>query len=154
MDKDETIKRGWYLDLVMAIGHQEAKLTHIDEDICNAYTDMDIAAEDIDVLQDIANKLNNTRENGKESYQLRAALCQDLIDAFPDAKNEQICKIKHDAATYIIVAEVYHARGFDPTGENLLKLAGELLASTLSEALGVEMVSCIRCLNDSLHAKK
>lgn len=154
MEKEEAIKRGWYLDDVMAIGHEEAKLTHTDEDTVNAYVDMENTEEDLKAIEKLGDSLNTTREDAKESYDLRVALCDDLFDAFPNSDRKKICKVKHTAATYILIAERYHAREFDPIGEQLLVLAGKNLAAVLSEALGVPKVECIRCLNDSLHRLK
>lgn len=154
MEKDEAVKRGWYLDEVMAIGHEEAKLTHTDEDTVNAYVDMENVSDALEEIEKLADKLNTARDDGKMSYQLRAQLCEDLFDAFPNSDHEKICKVKHSAAVYIMVSEIYHARGFDPKAEQLLVMAGKNLAEVLSEALGVPKVNCIRCLNDSLSTIK
>lgn len=152
-NQKEDVKRGWYLDQVMAIGHLEADLTHTDEDIVNTYVD----SEEVDSLEEIENlaqTLAVAREDGVNTYDLRASLCDDLFEAFPNADRKKICKVKHKAAAYILVAEVYHARGFDAKAEENLLRAGKALAVACSEAFGVERVACIRCLNDALHAEE
>lgn len=154
MEKDEAVRRGWYLDEVMAIGHEEAKLTHTDEDVVNAYVDMENMSESLEAIEELANALSTAREDGTMSYKIRAQLCEDLFDAFPNSDRKKICKVKHTAATYILVSEIYHARGFDPKAEQLLVMAGKNLAEVLSEALGVPKVNCIRCLNAQLDTVK
>ena len=154
MDKEESIRRGWYLDEVMAIGHEEAKLTHTDEDVVNAYVDMENLDDSLEELQKLAESLNTVREDAHNTYDIRSKLCADLFAHFPNADTKKICKVKHTAATYILVSEIYHARGFDPKAEELLVMAGKNLAEVLSEALGVDKVACIRCLNDALHNTK
>lgn len=152
-DQKEDIKRGWYLDQVMAIGHLEADLTHTDEDITNAHVD----SEEVDSLEEmekLAKTLSDAREDGIGTYDLRTGLCDDLFEAFPNADRKKICKVKHKAAAYILIAEVYHARRFDARAEVNLVRAGKALALACSEAFGVERVACIRCLNDALHAEE
>lgn len=154
-EKNKDTKRGWILDLVMAIGHQEAKLTHTDETICNLYEDMDNLDEKdaIEKLQAITKDLGATRDAAQISYLFRAMMCDDLFDELEESDRKKLCEVKHDAASFVLVAEKYHAQGFTPKGERLLIMAGKNLAMTCSRAFGLDPMGCLRCFNDAMNAK-
>lgn len=147
------MKRGYILDQLMSIGHLEASLTHTDEEVVNSYEDLSSAGEDFGKVSDIANSLNDTRERAKRRYLLRAFLLDDIFTQIPNSNRKMLCEIKHDAADYVMLAEVYHARGFDENSEKALVEMGKILALSCSAAFGLEPLECLRCLNDTLNSK-
>lgn len=153
MEENEATKRGWIFDLLMDIGHAEAKLTHQDENICNDYHDMKENAGDEKEVERLIDDLSARHEVEELVYKSRAADLDFLFDVIPNSNRHWLCDVKHDAARFVIGAETYHASGFDPRLEETLVMKGRILALTCSKAFGFEVMDCLRCLNDALNAK-
>lgn len=150
---NEATKRGWIFDLLMDIGHAEAKLTHQDENVCNDYHDMKENSGDVKEVERLVDDLSARHEVLELTYQSRAKDLDFLFDCIPSSDRHWLCDVKHDAARFVMGAETYHASGFNPALEETLVLKGRILALTCSKAFNMDVMDCLRCLNDALNAK-
>ena len=118
--------RGYKLDELLAIGHLEATLSHLDEYvIARDYSDL-----------------------ARQTYTMRKDLEQDLLNKCEDANFW--CVLKHLATAYVMTAEMCHAREYDMNSVLLMNRAGDCLASACESALGIEKSECLRCLSERL----
>lgn len=153
IETNQSTKRGWLFDLLMDIGHAEAELTHQDENIGNDYHDMNESAGTEEEVNRIVDDLSTRHEVEKLIYESRAKDLDTAFEIIEGANRHWLCDVKHAAVRFVIGAEVYHASGFDPRLEETLVLKGRILALVCSKAFNMEVMDCMRCLNDALNAK-
>lgn len=153
MEVNQSTKRGWLFDLLMDIGHAEAELTHQDENIANDYHDMQENTGDEEDVNRIVDDLSTRHEVEKLIYESRAKDLDMAFDVIEGSNRHWFCDVKHAAARFVMGAETYHASGFDPRLEETLVLKGRILALVCSKAFNMEVMDCMRCLNDALNAK-
>lgn len=153
MEANQSTKRGWLFDLLMDIGHAEAELTHQDENIANDYHDMQENTGDEEDVNRIVDDLSTRHEVEKLIYESRAKDLDTAFEVIEGANRHWLCDVKHAAARFVMGAETYHASGFDPRLEETLVLKGRILALVCSRAFNMEVMDCMRCLNDALNAK-
>ena len=146
-------KRGWIFDQLMIVGQLEAAMGHNDEEVCNLYQEMDLNADKPEEITKIADKLNAIIEIVKATYPIRTDAQKQIFDAM-NGDMHQWCLIKHLATAYVTAGENYHARDCDPDAERVLTKTGEALAMACSLAFGFEPMSCLRCLDEAIKAKK
>lgn len=151
-DDPATPKRGWVIDQIMLIGQAEASLNHIDERICDLWTDLDNLA-DTDTEPKIVTELAELYDLTKTLYKLRVDAENQVFDAFPDADRTKWCLVKHLATTYAIACENFHARECDPEAEKVMIDGGEALAKITAMALGFQPFGCFRCLSEAMEQK-
>lgn len=147
-------KRGWLLDQIMLIGHYEAALTHDDEQICNLEHDKEANSGEIKEIERIANEVNFRTQLMAMHYEARKQAELDIFEHFLDIDKKKWCDIKHAAAAYVLAAEVYHARDFEPAAERNLIMAGKALAFLISYTFGFEPMDCLRCLSEAINEKE
>lgn len=145
-------KRGWLLDQIMMIGHYEAELTHDDEQICNIDSDMKANSGSLEEIERLTDELAFREQLMGMHYQARVSAEQDIFNAFPDIDRKKWCDIKHAAASYVLAAEVYHARDSHPSARANLIAAGQCLSFLISYTFGFEPMECLRCFNDAMNA--
>lgn len=153
IEVNKSTKRGWLFDLLMDIGHAEAQLTHQDENIVNNHHDMGENSGDQEQIETLIDDLSTRHEVEELVYQSRAKDLDTAFNIIEGADRHWFCDVKHAAARFVIGAEVYHASGFDPRLEETLVLKGRILALVCSKAFNMNVVDCMRCLNDALNAK-
>lgn len=153
MEVNQSTKRGWLFDLLMDIGHAEAELTHQDENIANDYHDMKESTGTEEDINRVVDDLSTRHEVEKLIYESRAKDLDMAFDVIEGSNRHWFCDVKHAAARFVMGAETYHASGFDPRLEETLVLKGRILALVCSKAFNMEVMDCMRCLNDALNAK-
>lgn len=153
IEVNQSTKRGWIFDELMKIGHLEAKLTHQDENICNLYHDMDENSGDKEEIERLVEDLSARHEVERLTYGNRAMSLDHLFSSVPNSNRHWFCDVKHDAAAFVLAAETYHASGFDPDLERSLVYCGKTLAISCSKAFNMEVMDCLRCVNDALNAQ-
>lgn len=153
IETNQSTKRGWLFDLLMDIGHAEAELTHQDENIVNDYHDMKESTGTEEDVNRVVDDLSTRHEVEKLIYESRAKDLDMAFDVIEGSNRHWFCDVKHAAARFVLGAETYHASGFDPRLEETLVLKGRILALVCSKAFNMEVMDCMRCLNDALNAK-
>lgn len=153
IEANQQTKRGWLFDLLMDIGHAEAELTHQDENICNNDHDMNEMGGDVNEVERLVDDLATRHEVEKLIYQSRAEDLDFAFESIEGSDRHWFCDVKHAAARFVIGAETYHASGFDPQLERTMILKGRILAIVCSKAFNMDVMDCMRCLNDALNAK-
>lgn len=114
--------RGWIVDSLLAIGHLEATLSHLDE---SAFIDMD------DSL-------------AKCIYQARKDLMERLLKG---SDSRYWCVLKHLSTAYVLSEESYHATHDDELCHVMTNI-GDQLATVAEISLGLEKTECLRCLSE------
>lgn len=153
VELNKSTKRGWLFDLLMDIGHAEAELTHQDENIGNDNHDMQEVAGDQKEVERLVDDLSTRHEVEELIYESRTKDLDFVFDTIENTDRHWLCDVKHAAARFVIGAEVYHASGFNPQLEETLVLKGRILALVCSKAFNMNVMDCMRCLNDALNAK-
>ena len=108
---------------------------------------------DVKEVERLVDDLSARHEVLELTYQSRAKDLDFLFDCIPNSDRHWLCDVKHDAARFVMGAETYHASGFNPALEETLVLKGRILALTCSKAFNMDVMDCLRCLNDALNAK-
>lgn len=145
-------KRGWTLDVLVRVGHLEAGLSHIDEEISNLKEKLSKVGSSREVTE-IVDKIARNEEVAKLDYERRVELMNDLFDSL-DGDWDYYCPVKHKATDYAIACEVFHSRGFRAEDEESMFKAAQSLALTCSLAFGFEPFSCLRCMDERTQNKK
>lgn len=153
IEVNQSTKRGWLFDLLMDIGHAEAELTHQDESIGNDNHDMQEMAENEKEVERLVDDLSTRHEVEELIYESRAKDLDFVFDIIENTDRHWLCDVKHAAARFVMGAETYHASGFNPRLEETLVLKGRILAIVCSKAFNMNVMDCMRCLNDALNAK-
>lgn len=122
--------RGWQIDSLLAIGHLEASLSHLDEFI---------VAKD---YTELAEQIYTTRKD------LESELLKDCEDP------NFWCVLKHLATAYVMSEEITHSSEYSASSFIVMSRVGDCLASAAEEALGLEKSECLRCLSEKLAEKK
>lgn len=153
IELNKSTKRGWLFDLLMDIGHAEAELTHQDENIGNDNHDMQEMGGNEKEVERLVDDLSTRHEVEELIYESRAKDLDFVFDTIENTDRHWLCDVKHAAARFVMGAETYHASGFDPRLEETLVLKGRILAIVCSKAFNMNVMDCMRCLNDALNAK-
>lgn len=153
IELNKSTKRGWLFDLLMDIGHAEAEMTHQDENIGNDNHDMQEMSGNEKEVERLIDDLSTRHEVEELIYESRAKDLDFVFDIIENTDRHWLCDVKHAAARFVMGAETYHASGFNPRLEETLVLKGRILAIVCSKAFNMNVMDCMRCLNDALNAK-
>lgn len=143
----EAKRRGWIFDQILLVGQIEAAMEHIDEELCNIYTDLE-NIDDEEEIGRLVDKLSNLKKLVGELYNLRVKCMRDIFDSVPESDSHSWCLLKHTALVYAKAAENWHARKQAPEAESELVQAGKALAMVCSIAFNLDLMECLRCLDE------
>ncbi len=139
--------RGWIFDLVNGIANDLATTNHLHENLYDAYSKVKEGEEG---AMDEFNQYKKLLLMALENRRSKMRILKETTDDFND---KLWCPLKHTIESYMEAMEVWQAT---QTAETLVSLhdSTSLLAGVLSMALGMELESCARCLNDILKEVK
>lgn len=146
MTTEQNNTRAWLFDALMQCGQKLAMVNHLEEKI-NGLSSKFAETEDIDEAYKIGQKVEHMRQLVQKVSDDRREL-MDYIMEVSDASDEERCLLKHALLDYTIACELYEVNTSDEKLEKMMLKSSESLAGAISLTLGLEFVTCMRCLAD------